>query len=357
MSRLFVLKALISFFPYLTLLHTELAPPPVSHVMVLGEIKDEDLTKLKRNFPQKFDTLPSLNFEKSDHRLAGSFQTNRQEWIRFFSKTLLEERLNFRLGDSVQCVFFPETANAPLTACALIGREDEMATIETSLLELKQISLYGITDWELTKAKEQAWDRLYNTSSEIAEKSSIVLQSISTRDIQKYLGPLYSHVDKELNLSGRFENEQVEEAIQVKLCSSNQTDINPFYSLNISDSDKKTLYWVIHTVAKTNPLKLGIKQREVRKKAAKVEHLHPLRSLSYIMGEGGLRGDMQKIKKSSFKWNNFIDEYSSRLSRQASNNNLMQYVPGFAHSLGINAQVIQSYVERHDWYSLINYFL
>ena len=248
MSRLFFLKALIFLFPLFSGLHAQEAHAPLSHVMVLGDVKDADLTKLESCLPQKTASLPSLDYE------TPTFQEKREQWIQFFSKTLLEERLSFRLGNSVQCFFFPSADHSPLNACALIGQEDELATLETSLLELQQISLHGITEWELTKAKEQAWDQLYNTSSELAEESSIVLQSISTKDIQKYLSPLYSHVADDLNLNGDVESEYEEDSILVQLCSNQVNDINPFYSLAISDSDKKTIHCVIHTLTKWNKL-------------------------------------------------------------------------------------------------------
>lgn len=357
MSFLFFIKSLCSFLIVFCSLHATEVPLPSSHVMVLGEIKEEDLTKLKDTFAQQRPALPSLDFETTENGTIRSFQANRQEWIRFLSKTLLEERLQFYLDDSVQCLFFPESAQAPLTACALIGLEDEMATLEITVLELKQIALYGIGEWELTKAKEQAWDRLYNTSTQRAEKISIVLQSISTKDIQTHLDPLYSQIDQKLQLSQYQEYKEEDLSIQVQLCSTNLNATAPFYSLYISDTDKQTIHWVIHTIAKNNPVKLGLNQKEIRKKGDKIQHVHPLRFLSFVMGEGGLRSDMHKIKKSGFKWNNFIKDYSNRLSREASSNNLNAYVPGFAHSLAVDEQTIQSMIDRHDWHGLVNYFL
>lgn len=341
-------RILTHLFPIVSLFYLMHAQ---AHVMVLGDVQDADIAHLEATLPQKTTTLPSL----SDTSL--SFQEARKSWIEFFSKNLLEERLSFRLGDSVQCLFFPMRESSTLNGCALISYEDEQATIETSLLELQQISLHGITEWELTKAKEQVWDHLYATSPELAESSTTLLQSISSADIQKFLSPLYMHVSDELDLFQESETSREEGSILVKLCSNTSGDISPFYSLGISDSDKKTIYWVIHTIAKSNAIKLGLKQSEVRKKGDKIEHVHPLRFLSYVMGEGSLRGDMQKIKSSSYKWSNFMDNYTSRLSREAANNNLLQYVPGFAHSLGVDVEVIRSFVIRHDWYGLVNFFL
>lgn len=354
MPFLFFLKMLSSFIVVFCSLQAEEASSPLSHVMVLGDIKSEDLAQLRDNLHQ---INPFLDDKTIELKNICSFHAKRKEWIRFFAKNLLEERLQYHLGDSVKCIFFPQSAQDPLTACALIGPEDEMATLQTTVFELKQISLYGIGEWELTKSKEHAWDSLYHTSSESAKKNSIVLQSISTKDIQKDLIPLYNQVDQELQLSQCQESKEANLSIQVQLCSNTQNVIDPFYSLYISDTDKRTIYWVIHTIAKSNVVKLGLNQKEVRKRGDQIRHVHPLRFLSYVMGEGGMRGDMQKIKKSSFKWNNFIKDYSSRLSREAANNNLNAFVPGFADSLSLDTQVIQSIIDRHDWHGLVNYFL
>lgn len=147
------------------------------------------------------------------------------------------------------------------------------------------------------------------------------------------------------------------ETIQIRLCSSNQNDCAPFYSLYLSNSDKDSIQWVIHTLAKSNPVKLGIKQKEIRKRGDKIEHVHPLRFWSFVIGEGGLRDDMHKIRKSGYKWSNFSDNYFKRLSREADNNNLLQYVPGFAQSLNVDENVIRTFIQNHDWNGFVNYFI
>ncbi len=338
-------------------LHTTLSHCNQSHVMVLGNVQDEDLKQIKLKLTETRGEQPSFSYQESDKTGKCHYHQNRQEWIQFFSKTLLEKRLNFRLGDTVECFFFPTSARTPLTACALIGDEDEMATLETTLLELKDISIYGISEWELTKAKELVWNWLYHADNAITEKSSYILQTISAKDIQYYLRPLYAYVDKELYLSQPFEDEGDEDTIQVQLCSITLNNTDHFYSLPISGADKNNITWIINTIAKSNLVKLGLNGNDVRKRGDKIEHVHPLRFLSYVMGEGGLRGDMKKITKSSFKWNNFMDSFSKRLTREMNNNNLLPYVSGFAHSLNVDENTVRSIIERQDWYGLLNYFL
>ena len=145
--------------------------------------------------------------------------------------------------------------------------------------------------------------------------------------------------------------------IRVMQCAEVTPSIDPFYLLQITSSDKDNIYFIIHTLAKSNMIKLGLKKKELRKRGDKIQPVHPLRFISYVMGEGGLRSDMRKVKKSSYKWNNFMEGLSERLKRDAHQDNLNRYVPGFAHSLGVNANEIQSLIDRRDWHGLVNYFL
>ena len=146
--------------------------------------------------------------------------------------------------------------------------------------------------------------------------------------------------------------ERIKANFPLLLCSNTEDAHLSFYSLYLSESDKKNIHFIIHSLAKYSVIKLGVKNKEIRKKGDAVEHVHPLRFLGYIFGEGGLRDDMRRIRKSSYKWNNFMDNFSNRLNKEASQDNLRRFVPGFAHALGVNPAAISSLIERRDWKGL-----
>ncbi|HEY5235468.1 MAG TPA: hypothetical protein VIJ14_04760, partial [Rhabdochlamydiaceae bacterium] len=66
---------------------------------------------------------------------------------------------------------------------------------------------------------------------------------------------------------------------------------------------------------------------------------------------------MYEIKKSYFKWDNFVDGMSKKMREESRNNNLLKYVPGFAKSLDVDPNHVSSYLRNHDWEGFIRYML
>lgn len=135
---------------------------------------------------------------------------------------------------------------------------------------------------------------------------------------------------------------------------SSQTDI--FLQLPLDDNERKLIASIITTMAEKNILKLGLMRKTLEKKGRKIHHVHPLRFLGYIFSTPHLKISMQRIKKSHFKWDGFIDGLSKKMREEAHSDNLARYVPGFAQYLQINADQVMDYIAKHDWEGLV-YFL
>jgi hypothetical protein len=127
----------------------------------------------------------------------------------------------------------------------------------------------------------------------------------------------------------------------------------PFYQLPITEKEKRMIRVIITTIAEKNILQLAFVKRSVEKKGKKIEHIHPMRFMGYILSSSELRTCLRTIKKSTFKWDAFIDGFSRRMKEEYSNNNLYIYVPGFCQQIGGNQEVVTRYIQKKDWEGLV----
>ncbi len=130
-----------------------------------------------------------------------------------------------------------------------------------------------------------------------------------------------------------------------------------YHELAISDSDKRAIHKLITTMAEKNVVQLGFKKKSLEKLGDQIYHVHPLRFFGYIFSQPDLVYGMYEIKKSYFKWDNFVDGMSKKMREESRNNNLLKYVPGFAKALDVDANHVSSYLRNHDCEGFIRYML
>ncbi len=84
---------------------------------------------------------------------------------------------------------------------------------------------------------------------------------------------------------------------------------------------------------------------------------HPLRFLGHIFSTRDLKKRMTEIKDGYFKWDKFTEGLFHRLTREAHNNNIHRFIPGFAQTVGCSEDVIEDYARRHDWSGMLDYLM
>jgi hypothetical protein len=127
----------------------------------------------------------------------------------------------------------------------------------------------------------------------------------------------------------------------------------PFYQLPITQKEKRIIHTIITTMAEKNILQLAFVKRSMEKKGKKIEHIHPLRFMGYILSSSELRSCLRAIKKSSFKWDAFIGGFSRRMREEHANDNLYIHVPGFCQQIGSDQELVKRFIHKKDWEGLI----
>ncbi|MBS0604852.1 MAG: insulinase family protein [Verrucomicrobia bacterium] len=133
--------------------------------------------------------------------------------------------------------------------------------------------------------------------------------------------------------------------------------VEPFYQLPLTEKEKRFIKIIISTMADKNIIQLALEKRTLEKKGKKVNHVHPLRFVGYILSNSSLKSDLKAIKKSSFKWDAFIDGFSKRMREELSNGNVYKHVPGFAQQVGGDPEDIKHYIGKKDFEGLVKSLL
>jgi hypothetical protein len=144
---------------------------------------------------------------------------------------------------------------------------------------------------------------------------------------------------------------------------SNNPNYQLFYQLPIDQSDQDHISRLIKKMADSGYWELLKKKKDMEKLGDKIQHVHPLRFIGYVYGHHSLKSRMPKIMDDRFKRRGFLnghggkEGFAQRMTKEAHHHNLMQFVPGFAQSVGVSEAAIESYFDRHDWEGLLRFLM
>ena len=82
-----------------------------------------------------------------------------------------------------------------------------------------------------------------------------------------------------------------------------------------------------------------------------------MRFLGTVFSDPRLVHCMYQIRNSGFKWDGFIDGFAERFMQEVRAENINKHIPGFAKSLNVKSEDIQSYVNKNDFEGLVLYLM
>lgn len=131
-----------------------------------------------------------------------------------------------------------------------------------------------------------------------------------------------------------------------------------FYAgLPISGDEKRMIAKIVTTMAENNVFKLLYEKKKLERIGKKINHIHPMKFLGTILVDPRLVHNMHEIKKSSFKWEGFMDGLIHRMREEASRDNIKKYISGFSRSLGADVNRVTEYFDRGDYDGLVRFLL
>lgn len=190
-----------------------------------------------------------------------------------------------------------------------------------------------------------ACDGPFLTEDNIAE----LIESAQADETNQSEEPVPTHLRP---CSAEMENEPL-----FILASHPSGSTQPFYSLALSKEDKDNIRFIISTMSKENLVQLAFSKGTLERKGKKIEHVHPLRFIGYILSQRELKQALKQVRKSSFKWDHFIAGFARRMKDENSHNNLHAYIPGFAQQVGCREELVRRYIHHKDWEGLVKALL
>lgn len=136
-----------------------------------------------------------------------------------------------------------------------------------------------------------------------------------------------------------------------------EEDGDPFLSLALTEVEQRTIAFIIQNMADKNIFELALEKRKMEEKGKQINHIHPLRFIGCIFSDYELTKAIKKVRKSSFKWDAFLDGFVKRMKEEHSKNNLLPYVSGFAKAVNVLEEKVLYYVQKKDWEGLIDYLM
>ncbi|MCB1107634.1 MAG: hypothetical protein KDK76_06030 [Chlamydiia bacterium] len=148
-----------------------------------------------------------------------------------------------------------------------------------------------------------------------------------------------------------------------------QTSVNSghspqlFYQLRLTPEDQNNISKMITSMGELGWLGLLQKKGTMEKLGDKIQPVHPLRFMGYVLITPSLKKQLPKImndlvkRKSFFNGHGKRTGFSQRMTNELNNNNFMQFIPGFAQSIGVSEQSLMRFIHARDWEGMIRHLM
>lgn len=190
---------------------------------------------------------------------------------------------------------------------------------------------------------------------------------VTNEEVDHQLVELREVSQPDLSETGNWEwmsqqNQLVLDALDPQEVEASQPTVeksepSPYDSLAITAEDRKTICKLLMTMAENNVFKLLIEKKRLEQWGDEIYHVHPVRFLGTVFTDPRLIYFMREIRRSSFKWDGFVEGFAERMREEASRNNLVRYVDGFAEAVQRDSVEIYPFFEKADFEGLVKYLL
>ena len=121
------------------------------------------------------------------------------------------------------------------------------------------------------------------------------------------------------------------------------------FSITLNDHEKHAIREILVSMGEKNWAKLLFESRKLSSLGGKIQHVHPLQFLGYILSEHRLRECLRKSSKNYFKWSAFMDGLRPKMERELHSGSLMRELSSFAEFVGGDPRLLETFCEHHSW--------
>lgn len=131
--------------------------------------------------------------------------------------------------------------------------------------------------------------------------------------------------------------------------------VNAYETLLLSIDEREKIAEILITLAENNVFQLLFQKKRLERLGHEIHHVHPMRFMGTVFSDPRLVYCMRCIRRSSFKWDGFLDGFVERIKDEAKAGNLNDYVPGLAETLHLKQHDLQGFVDQKNFEGLIVY--
>ncbi len=132
---------------------------------------------------------------------------------------------------------------------------------------------------------------------------------------------------------------------------------DPPFVLSVKEEEEKAIDEILSTLSKNSLLALGFKKSRLQALGKKLHGVGSLQFLGYIFNKQTLKEQMRVIRKSSLKWNGFVEGFKPSLERSAQTKALYKELPGFCSFLNIEYLPLFRIAEQKDWEGFLGFLV
>lgn len=370
------------------------------HSEIRNRISEEPIQLIPNANLNEFDVLlsyPTALFNvRTDEDL-------KKLWVFYLIQAMAENRFKKAATEAESKWIAPDETRYMLPAYITVGHGVQKNLNEENLLKsflsaIQVLKAKGFTDSELADSKSQLVKHLNRFYSEPPSEqlladyyASHLAASLPCADYSSFMAlsfqmiPEISMIDIAEMLKSSFKDDTRQVVIRYperapisatiiqttlgEYVSDNlefsPEDAKPvldeardaFSQLLITDDEQKMIRSVIHTVAETNPIKLGFIRSDLEKKRLQLLHIHPLRSIATMFTDPYTKQCVAEMMDSFFKWKSFISDFSKRMNEESQRGNLQMYIQGFSLTVRANPDQVRLYINNKEWEKLVKYLI
>ena len=127
------------------------------------------------------------------------------------------------------------------------------------------------------------------------------------------------------------------------------------YDMEVSLAEKADVHYIVTTLANKSLIFLAFNRKELEVAGNRIDHLHPLRFLMTVFTDEELKVGIRNIRGKGWVWNSFIGGLRECLTSEAGIGNVREeYIVHFAHTVGIDENMVLPAVRQGDWDTFID---
>lgn len=130
------------------------------------------------------------------------------------------------------------------------------------------------------------------------------------------------------------------------------------YSSPVTPKQKEDIRYIVKTLSTCTWMELVYYKTTLEKVGARVNLIHPLRTLLCILTDKELAIGIGKVREDALVWSQFFGGLSKNLEEEFKNGNMKaEDVTNFANILGVNFNTANAFIQKRKWKEFVDFLL